>query len=177
VIRINTARSEKPILGFIVGATAKVTTMPIETLKRFLDDNHVKFISIRHSPAFTASEIAEKAHVPRQELAKTVIVRVNGKLAMAVVPATQFVDLPRLATALGADKVELAAEYEFEDTFPGCEVGAAPPFGNLYGMTVYAAKSLARDTTIAFNAGTHAELIKIDFNEFVRLVKPRILDF
>lgn len=151
--------------------------MPIETLKRFLDANRVKFISIRHSPAFTAAEIAEKAHVPRRELAKTVIVKIDGVLAMAVVPATLFVDLPRLATVLGSAKVELAAEYEFEDKFPGCDVGAAPPFGNLYGMPVYVSKTLAEHTEIAFNAGTHAELIKIGFNDFVRLAKPQILDF
>ena len=151
--------------------------MPVEKLKAFLDQNNVRYIQISHSKAYTAQAIAALAHVPGRELAKTVIVRVNGKLAMAVLPASFQVDLQRLRTGLGADDVQLATEYEFEESFPDCEVGAMPPFGNLYDMPVYVEQSLARDEEIAFNAGSHKELIRLAYADFERLVNPVVLEF
>lgn len=151
--------------------------MPSAALKRFLDQHHVKYLTIQHSRAYTASEIAYKSHIPHQELAKTVIVKVDGEMAMAVVPASRFVDFTRLSAALAALKVELADESEFADRFPDCEIGAMPPFGNLFDMPVFVSEKLASDPEIAFNAGTHAELIRLSFADFISLVKPRILDF
>ncbi len=150
--------------------------MPIRKLREFLDENRVKYLTISHSPAYTAQEIAASAHIPGKELAKTVMVRVGGKLAMAVLPAIDLVDFDRLADAVG-EKVELVDEKEFKDAFPGCEVGAMPPFGNLYGFDVYVADSLAEDKQIAFNAGSHTELVRLSFDDFERLVKPRVIAF
>ncbi len=150
--------------------------MPIRKLREFLDENKVKYLTISHSPAYTAQEIAASAHIPGKELAKTVMVRVGGKLAMAVLPAIDLVDFDRLADAVG-EKVELVDEKEFKDAFPGCEVGAMPPFGNLYGFDVYVADSLAEDKQIAFNAGSHTELVRLSFDDFERLVKPRVIAF
>ena len=147
--------------------------MPIATLMAFLDDNHVKYVKIGHSKAYTSSEIAESAHIPRKELAKTVIVNLDGKLAMAVVPATRKVVLELLRKGTGARSVELALEQDFEDQFPGCEVGAMPPFGNLYGMDVFVDPRLAEDQEIAFNAGSHTELIRMGYKDFEQLVKPK----
>lgn len=151
--------------------------MPVQELKNFLDFEHVKYVSIRHSPAYTAQEIAASAHIPGKELAKTVMVKVEGEMAMAVLPASEKVDLPGLRDAIGARRVELASEEEFRNRFPGCELGAMPPFGNLYGMDVYVSESLSRDKEIAFNAGSHTELIRLAYRDFHRLAKPKVLRF
>ena len=151
--------------------------MPVAKLKTFLDLNNIQYIQITHSKAYTAQAIAALAHVPGRELAKTVIVRVNGKLAMAVLPASFQVDLHKLKEGIGAREVQLATEYEFEERFPDCEVGAMPPFGNLYGMSVYVEKTLTRDDDIAFNAGSHKELIRLAYQDFERLVDPVVLQF
>jgi Ala-tRNA(Pro) deacylase len=148
--------------------------MPVQKLKEFLDSQKVKYVTIYHSPAFTAQEIAASAHIPGQELAKTVMVKVDGKMAMAVLPASYRVDLDRLAQVVGADRVELANEKEFKDMFPACEVGAMPPFGNLYGMETYVADSLTEDDEIAFNAGSHTELVRMKYEDFARLAQPKI---
>jgi Ala-tRNA(Pro) deacylase len=149
--------------------------MPVKRLQEFLDNHGVRYVTIRHSPAYTAQEIAQSAHIRGQELAKTVMVKIDGKMAMAVLPASQKVDLELLRQAADAKKVELAREAEFEERFPGCEPGAMPPFGNLYGMEVYVADALTADEHIAFNAGSHTELIKTDYEDFERLVRPRIV--
>lgn len=147
--------------------------MPIQKLKDFLDDHGVKYTLITHSPAFTAQEIAESAHIPGKWLAKTVMVKLDGKMAMAVLPATCRVDLDLLKAAAGAGTAELATEEEFQHLFRGCAVGAMPPFGNLYGMAVYVADILREDEEIAFNAGTHSELVRLKYRDFEKLVKPK----
>ena len=141
-------------------------------LKEFLDKEHVKYVSIDHSPAFTAQEIAAAAHIPGKELAKTVIVKIDGELAMIVLPASEHVRLANLRESLGARKVELADEDEFKKSFPDCETGAMPPFGNLYGMNVFVSQALREDDEIAFNAGSHDELIRLPYAEYERLVHP-----
>jgi len=151
--------------------------MPVQKLREFLDSNKVKYVQISHSPAYTALEIAALAHVPGKELAKTVIVKVDHKMAMAVLPASYHVDLNKLAKAAGASKASLASEKEFGALFAGCDVGGMPPFGNLYGMDVFVAKPLPDDDEIAFNAGSHTELVRLAYKDFERLVRPKIADF
>lgn len=151
--------------------------MPSKKLKSFLDENKVKYISIQHSSAYTAQEIAAIAHIPGKDLAKTVIIKIDGKMAMAVLPASYKVSFDNLKNLLGAKEVRLAYEQEFIDKFPDCEVGAMPPFGNIYGMDVFVAESLAEDEEIAFNACNHTELIKMSFSDFEKLVKPKRIKF
>jgi len=151
--------------------------MPVKKLKEFLDREKVKYVSIAHSPAFTAQEVAAAAHVPGKELAKTVVVHLDGKTAMAVLPANRKIILEDLREATGAAEVRFATEAEFKELFADCEIGAMPPFGNLYGMDVYVAASLAEDEEIAFNAGSHTELIKLAYRDFERLVKPQVASF
>jgi len=151
--------------------------MPLTRLKEFLDRNKVKYAMLGHTPAYTAPEIAAAAHVPGKELAKTVIIKIDGKLAMAVLPASYRVDFDLLCEATGANAVTLASEGEFSDLFPGCEPGAMPPFGNLYGLDVYVADVLAEDEEIVFNAGAFTELMKMPYGDFARLVKPRVIPF
>src|SRR5581483_6326868 len=107
--------------------------------------------------------------------AKTVIVKIDGEFAMAVVPASCRVNLEQLKTLLGARELELASERDFRDFFPDCETGAMPPFGNLYGMKVFADEGLSHDKEIAFNAGSHRELVRMTWHDFERLVKPRLM--
>lgn len=146
--------------------------MPETRLKDFLDKEHVKYVIIGHSPAYTAQEIAALTHTPGKELAKTVIVKIEGKLAMVVLPASEKVRLDHLRQTLGTENVELASENEFEAAFPDCETGAMPPFGNLYGMSVFVSQALREDDEIAFNAGSHDELIRLPYAEYERLVHP-----
>lgn len=147
--------------------------MPVQKLKKFLEDNGVKYVSVVHSPTYTAQEVAARVHIRGKQLAKTVIVKTDGKMAMAVLPASRQIDFDYMRKEIGVPKVELAKEEEFKDLFPGCEVGAMPPFGNLYGMEVFTDQSLNEDEEIAFSAGTHTELIKIPYAEYKRLVQPR----
>ncbi len=151
--------------------------MPAAKLRQFLDDNGIKYLTISHSPAYTAQGIAALTHIPGKELAKTVIVEIDGALAMAVLPATCQVDLRLLQTGARAQSVRIATEKEFKERFPECETGAMPPFGNLYGMEVFVEESLAKDHEIVFNAGTHRELIRMAFYDFARLVGPKVMPF
>ena len=151
--------------------------MAIKKLKEFLDENNVRYITISHSTAYTAQEIAAKAHLPGKEIAKTVLVKIEGKLAMAVLPGSFKINFENLKKVLGSDNIRLADEHEFIDRFPDCEVGAMPPFGNLYGVDVFVANSLAEDEEIAFNACSHSQLIKMSYSDYERLVNPVRLDF
>lgn len=151
--------------------------MPVKALTEFLDDHHVKYVTIKHSLAYTAQQIAHSAHIPGKELAKTVMVKLDGRMVMAIVRGPDRVDLERLRAVSRAEKAELANEDEFRGMFPGVDPGAMPPFGNLYGMPVYVDERLAADEVIAFNAGTHSELIELAYADFERLVEPRVARF
>ncbi len=151
--------------------------MPTKMLREFLDQNKIRYVTIRHSVAYTAQEIAASAHIKGREMVKTVLIKSDGKLAMCVLPASNKIDFDLLAKALGGKTIRLANEVEFKDRFPECDVGAMPPFGNLYEMDVYADESLAKDEEIAFNACSHVELFQMSFKDFGRLVKPRLIPF
>lgn len=151
--------------------------MPAKKLKEFLDENKIKYVATTHSLAYTAQEIAASAHIKGKGFAKTVLIKVDGKLAMAVLPGSYKIDFDLLKSSLGAKDARLANEQEFKDKFPGCEVGAMPPFGNLYSMETYVAASLVEDEEIAFNAGTHTELIRMQYKDYEKLAKPKIVRF
>jgi Ala-tRNA(Pro) deacylase len=151
--------------------------MPAKKLLEFLDSNQVKYVSITHSTAYTAQEVAALAHIRGRDMAKTVIVNLDGQLAMAVLPASKHVELSLLKAAAGAKTVALATEAEFRGKFPECETGAMPPFGNLYGVPVFVEESLTKDKEISFNAGTHNELMRIAYADFERLVQPTVTRF
>ena len=149
--------------------------MPVKKLKKFLDSHDVEYISISHSPAYDAQRIAALAHIPGKELAKTVIVSIDDRFAMVVLPASCRIHLGHLKSAVSASQVELATETEVETLFPDCEMGAMPPFGNLYDLDVYVAEQLAEDEEIAFSAGVHTELVRMSYKDFDRLVTPTII--
>ena len=150
--------------------------MACAKLQEYLDSQQVRYVSIKHSPAFTAQEIAASAHIPGEDIAKTVVVKLDGEMALVVLPAPEMVRLNHLKAELGVGEAEIASESEFKDRFPDCEVGAMPPFGNLYEMDTLVEESLAGDHEIAFNAGTHTELIRMAYADYERLVRPRLLE-
>lgn len=143
-------------------------------LEEFLQTHRVAYDTMTHPHAFTAQATAASARLDAHEMAKTVMVRIDGRLAMAVVPSNEWLNLSLLREASGAREVALASESDFRDRFPECEVGAMPPFGNLYNMPVYADESLGDDAPIAFNAGNHRELMRMEWRDFARLVQPHM---
>lgn len=149
--------------------------MPLDKLINYLDKEEIKYVVVKHSKAFTAQEVAASAHIPGKEMAKTVMVKVDGDIKMMVLPSTHDVDFDAIKDSLHAKNVELASEAEFENMFPDSELGAMPPFGNLYDIETYVAEALAEDEQIAFNAGTHKELVKMSYNDFEKLVQPKVL--
>lgn len=151
--------------------------MPVKKLKEYLDNQGIEYVAINHSLAYTAQRIAAAAHISGKDLAKTVMLKVDGKMKMAVLPASCKINMEQLREAINAGIIEIASEKEFKDLFPECEVGAMPPFGNLYGMDVFVAEKLTEDDEIAFNAGSHRELIKLSFKDYQKLVNPKIIKF
>lgn len=147
--------------------------MPVQLLKEFLDSRGVKYVAITHSLAYTAQEVAASAHVSGKEMVKTLVVKLDGRMALVALPASEKVNLHQVKDATGAGNVELATEIEFGSRFPECDVGAMPPFGNLYGMDTWVTDSLTRDREIAFNAGTHTEVIRMSYADYERLATPK----
>ena len=151
--------------------------MIAKQLKEYLDKHGIKYVSIQHSPAYAATDVAASAHVAARHFAKSVVVRIDGKPAIVVLPANRRLLVHDLREILESADVHLATEGELRALFPDCEVGAMPPFGNLYGFPVYVAPELAHEPEIAFNAGTHSEIVTLAFADFERLVRPHVVDF
>lgn len=149
--------------------------MAISKLTTYLDENDIKYVTVKHSRAFTAQEVAASAHIPGRNMAKPVMVKVDGDLKMVVLPSTHDLDFDAIKDSFNTTNVELASENEFEDLFPDSELGAMPPFGNLYDVDTIVSEALAGDVEIAFNAGSHSEVIKMDYRDYESLVEPEIM--
>jgi Ala-tRNA(Pro) deacylase len=149
--------------------------MITERVRSFLDKNGIEYAVIQHSPAFTAHEIAASAHIAGKELAKTVIVKIGDRMAMVVLPASKRVSIDELQRVVGIANVRVAHEQEFDNLFADCDPGAMPPFGQLYGLDVYVHEALTHDRLIAFNAGSHTELVQMAYADFERLAHPKVL--
>ena len=148
--------------------------MPVKKLKTYLDEHNIKFVTIAHSIAYTAAETAASAHVSGKDFAKAVMVRLDDAIVMCVLRGVDKLDLHLLRRRADAVVARLASEEEFQGLFPGVDVGAMPPFGNLYGMRVYVDQALAASDSIAFNAGSHSEVMRLDWEDYQSLVKPII---
>ncbi len=140
----------------------------------FLDSKGVSYRSFTHPPEFTASRVAESQHVSGKELAKSVLAVVDDSLVMAVIPANERLDLEKLAHLVGASSFRLAEESDFENRFTGCEVGAEPPLGSLYGVPVWLDASFEEHPLITFNAGTHTDTIQMSVSDFENLEHPTV---
>ncbi len=148
-----------------------------DRLASYFVDNDVAFETMRHHTAYTAQEVAAEQKVSGRQLAKVVMVKANGALAMLVLPADHRINFDRLERILGCEEVSLAKEEEFRDLFPDCDTGAMPPFGNLYEIPVYVDRSLTRDKEIVFNSGTHEETMKVRYDDYARLAHPIVAEF
>ncbi len=146
-------------------------------LNVYLDHEHVHYDVLPHSEAFRALAIAQTLHTSEKEMAKVVIVKADKRFVMAVLPASWYVDLHRLRTVFTTNQVRLATENEITGLFPDCELGAMPPFGNLYGLPVYVDRSLTEDEEIVFQAGTHSDAIRMRYWDFAALVFPVVAEF
>jgi Ala-tRNA(Pro) deacylase len=149
----------------------------IATIHEFLREAHVPYTVVPHRPAYSAQAEAAATHVPGRDWAKVVICFIDGAPVQAVVPATALVDLDRLADLAGGRSIHLASEDDLLRLFPECELGAMPPFGPLYGQTVYVDARLALEPRIVFNAGTHRDAISMRWNDFVKMVNPIVGKF
>jgi Ala-tRNA(Pro) deacylase len=148
--------------------------MPTERLKKLLDESGVAYQTMEHATAYTAQGVAASLHVSGREVAKSTVVKLDGRFGLAVLPGPLRVDLEALRRVTGAQSATLASELEFRELFPGCEVGAMPPFGNLYGLPTWVDEELRNDPSIVFNAGTHHEAIRMSFADFERLATPTV---
>jgi Ala-tRNA(Pro) deacylase len=159
--------------------------MIADSLRRWLESRHIPYKVHSHEPRVTAQEIAHASHVSGRHFAKTVLLEVHdfdetrpASIALAVLPADEVVDLDRLGRQLGRP-VEVASEQAYARLFPGYEVGAAPPIAELAHMRVpvYVDACLAREASIAFNAGTHSDVVEMPWQEYARLTSPEIIDY
>lgn len=146
--------------------------MTAKNLKNLLEKNNIKYVSIAHSPAYTAQDIAQLSHITSGKMAKTVIIKSGKGHFMAVIPGDKKIDLEKLKKTSNVGDAQLADETEFKNDFSDCEIGAMPPFGNLYNMPVYVDDSLGKSSEICFNAGNHHEIIKMNYKDFESLAKP-----
>lgn len=144
-------------------------------IKHYLEEHAVPYSLITHSPTYTASQTAQAAHISGKHVAKVLVVKMDGKFAMIALPANKQFDVNLLKDQIHAKHVEIAHEYEFNDKFPGCDVGAMPPFGELYGMPVFLAESLKNKDWVVFNGGNHSDLIQMSCADFLKLVHPKFL--
>jgi Ala-tRNA(Pro) deacylase len=150
--------------------------MPISKIKSYLERAGVSYMTLDYADAYTAQEVAAATHISGSQMVKTVMLKVDDALLMVVVPANKRVDLDRVREATGADRVTLADEADFGSLFKGCEVGAMPPLGHLYGVDMLVDTGLAGQDKIAFRAGTHDELVRMGYEDFARLAKPRVTE-
>jgi Ala-tRNA(Pro) deacylase len=149
----------------------------LRKLKDYLEKNQVRYEEGYHERVYTSQEIAAAMHVPGRELAKVVMVKADRKMVMLVLPASYQVKIEKLKKALQCKKLAIAKEKDFEQLFPDCEIGAMPPFGNLYDLEVWVDRVLTGDEFIVFRAGNHVETLKIKYDDYARLVNPRVGDF
>lgn len=146
-------------------------------LKTYLNREHVRYEVLPHPQAFRASEIAQILHEPERGIAKVIVVKVDDRFVMTVLPASWNVDIRRLRDVFGTHHVRLATEDELRDLFPDCELGAMPPFGILYGLPVYVDQTLMEDEYIVFEAGTHSEAIRMRYADFAAFGYPVVAEF
>jgi Ala-tRNA(Pro) deacylase len=146
-------------------------------LLRYLNSNKVEFHVLEHDPAFSAHDVAVRTNVPESEMAKAIVIKIEERYWMAVLRADQRINEQLLKRTFAAKNVHLAHEEDLGNLFPDCQIGAMPPFGNLYGLPVLVEEGLAEDDEIVFNACTHTKAIRMKFNDFKRLAKPVIAGF
>jgi Ala-tRNA(Pro) deacylase len=146
------------------------------SIRKYLDDHGTRYKVVPHARDYAAQYTAADTHTPGRQFAKCVLAWIDNYYAMVVIPADHRVDFDALRRVLGAKDAGLVREEEMVRLFPDCEVGAEPPFGNLYDLPVFMATPIADDESITFNAGTHDDAIRMSVKEFERLTDPSVID-
>ena len=149
----------------------------LKKLKDYLEKNQVRYEVGYHERVYTSQEIAAAMHVPGKELTKVIMVKADGKMVMLVLPASYRVETKKLKKVFQCKRLGIAKEKDFEELFPDCEIGAMPPFGNLYNLEVWVDQILTEDEFIVFQAGSHVETLRIKYSDYARLVSPKVGDF
>jgi Ala-tRNA(Pro) deacylase len=157
------------LAGLAVGREGAVRP---RSLDQFLRQARVPYTTFRHPEAFTAQGEAAVSHVPGRSWAKIVVCVADNEPILAVLPAPFMLDLEQLRVLTGASALRLASEQEFQQLYPDCELGAMPPFGNLYLQRVFVDQSLVGETDMAFNAGTHTDAIRMHYWDFAEVAHP-----
>lgn len=149
----------------------------MERLISFLKKQNVKYELIPHPETYTAQETAAAEHVSGKQLAKVVMLKADGRYLMAVLPAASKLSLQKFRQLVGAKEVRLATEQEFKELFPDCEVGAMPPFGDLYELPFFVDMALADNPFIVFNAGTHRDTVRMRYRDYEKIAQPDLAEF
>jgi len=155
----------------------RVTMAVLERLERLLEENGISYRHHVHTSVYTAREVAALEHLPQHRFAKAVLIKDEDSFVMAVVPGDYAVDLHELRAALGLKHARLATEKELGEQFPDCELGAMPPLGNLYSLPTWMESSIVGEKQIAFNAGTHRDVVYVKLEDFRRLTSPQVFHF
>ena len=143
-------------------------------IRMYLDSQNVPFEWLKHPEAFTAQEVAHALHLSGKRLAKTVVVQADSRMAMVLLPASHRLIMSELKGVLEAREVYLVSEEQLAATFPGCDLGAIPPLGDLFGMDVWVDRTIADQEEVVFNAGSHVDAVRMKYHDFAALSKPRI---
>ena len=146
-------------------------------VQKFLSGQNVQFETLEHPVEYSAQRMAGVIHVSGDEVAKTVVLKVDGKPMLAVLQATHAVDFDKAPEVFGAETVELAPEEELRELFPDCELGAVPPFGSQYGLPTVVDEPLTKDETIVFEGNTHHDAIRMRYADYAKLENPRVASF
>lgn len=148
-----------------------------EQLEQYLREHQVGYQIQHHPQAYTAQRIAECEHISGKKVAKSVVVAAGTSRVLLVLPASRRVDLNRVCDLLNVQDIHLSSEEELRNLFANCEVGAIPPFGNLYNLATYVEQSLTRQESIVFPVGTYTETMSLKYVDFERLVRPIVAEF
>jgi Ala-tRNA(Pro) deacylase len=142
-------------------------------VREHLVSHGIPYTLTEHRQTFTAQAMAQAEGVPGRQVAKPVILSADGELVMAVLAAPDHVSMTLAKQAFDCDEVELATEAEFGEVFGDCELGAEPPFGNLYGMPVVVDGGLMAAEELVFNAGDHRHSMRISMEDYLAATQPR----
>jgi Ala-tRNA(Pro) deacylase len=142
----------------------------------YLNERGIAFEVHDHPPAYTAQEVAAEEHVSGNILAKAVLIRDESGFALCVLPASYKLDMNKVAKVRKSKKARLADESEMAKLFPNVEVGAEPPFGNLYDVPTLVDEHLTANKDIVFQAGSHREAIRMKYSDYASLTQPKVAD-
>ena len=142
------------------------------SLTAALKRERMPYVVYRHPPAYSAQHMAAVSHTPGRCAVKVVICIADGKPVQALVPAHNHVDLERLRLVACVETLRIAREEEIAALYPDFEVGAAPPFGTMYGHRVFVEQCFVGEPEMVFNAGTHTESLCMHYSDFAEMVKP-----